>query len=95
MYQNIASNSVFNSISPASSLLAKLVPEFVAINFSGHQPNFTINGADGLIYIVQSSTDLVVWSNVFTNTPGAMPFTWTDVVSGNSPQKFYRALLAP
>jgi hypothetical protein len=94
-YLNIASNSFFNSCSFASSLATSLVPNFTAINMSGDQPVFNVNGADGLTYIIQSSTNLTDWSDVFTNPPAAMPFTWTDGVPPNLPQKFYRVLVAP
>jgi hypothetical protein len=41
--------------------------------------------------IIQASTNLVNWVNIFTNTP---PFTFTDstVMAGS---RFYRALLGP
>jgi hypothetical protein len=38
--------------------------------------------------IVQSSTNMVKWTDVYTNTP---PFTCTDSVAG--PSRFYRAVL--
>jgi sugar lactone lactonase YvrE len=40
--------------------------------------------------VVQVSTNLVNWVNIYTNTP---PFTLTNLVSAASPQCFYRAVL--
>ena len=42
--------------------------------------------------IIQASTDLVNWVNIYTNTP---PFTSTDSMATNFPCRFYRALLGP
>jgi hypothetical protein len=42
--------------------------------------------------IVQASTNLVNWCNIYTNTP---PFTFTDSTSSAYPYRFYRALLGP
>jgi len=42
--------------------------------------------------IIQASTDLVNWVNIYTNTP---PFTFTDSMTTNFPCRFYRALLGP
>jgi sugar lactone lactonase YvrE len=40
---------------------------------------------------VQVSTDLVNWSDVYTNLP---PFVFTDSTAAISPNRFYRAVLA-
>jgi hypothetical protein len=40
--------------------------------------------------IVQMSTNLFNWANVFTGTP---PFTYTDLGSTNFPRRFYRAVV--
>jgi hypothetical protein len=42
--------------------------------------------------IVQVSTDMVNWTDVYTNTP---PFTFTDLMGTTLPCRFYRALLGP
>jgi sugar lactone lactonase YvrE len=42
--------------------------------------------------IIQASTDLVNWSDIYTNTP---PFTFTNSMATTFPQCFYRALLGP
>ena len=40
--------------------------------------------------IIQASTDLVNWVNIYTNTP---PFTFTDSMATNFLSRYYRALL--
>ena len=42
--------------------------------------------------IIQASTDLVNWVNIYTNTP---PFAFTDSMATNFPCRYYRALLGP
>jgi uncharacterized delta-60 repeat protein len=42
--------------------------------------------------IIQASTNLFNWVNIFTSTP---PFTFTDPSSTNYPSRFYRAVLGP
>ena len=52
---------------------------------------FSVHGLSGYSYAVQSSTDTVNWATIATNVS---PFTFTDPDATNSPQKFYRAVLA-
>ena len=42
--------------------------------------------------IIQASSDLVNWINIYTNTP---PFTFTDTMASNFACRYYRALLGP
>jgi hypothetical protein len=51
----------------------------------------TVTG-DPVLTVIQASTNLVSWQNIFTNTP---PFVFTNFQSTNFPIRFYRALLAP
>jgi len=55
----------------------------------------TINGITGPDYIVQISTNLFDWQNLFTNTSPAVPFTFTDTNAAVAPAQFYRVLLGP
>jgi glucose/arabinose dehydrogenase len=41
--------------------------------------------------VVQASTNLVNWSDIYTNTP---PFTFSDAATGFS-ERYYRAILGP
>lgn len=51
------------------------------------QFNFSVSGRSGGQYVVQSSTNLIDWVSVQTNTA---PFTFTDTNTGRWPQCFYR-----
>jgi hypothetical protein len=65
-------------------------------------PAVTNNGLDmqvsgdfGLDYTIQGSTNLVVWTNLFSSNSPALPFSWTDTNASTLPQRFYRVLLGP
>ena len=70
-----------------------LTPPIVNSGFGVGSSGFylTVTG-DPVSTIVQASTNLVNWQNIFTNTP---PFVFTNFQSTNFPIRFYRALLAP
>jgi uncharacterized repeat protein (TIGR01451 family) len=53
------------------------------------QFHLTVSGNSAYPVIIQSSTNLVNWVNISTNTP---PFTFTDTVS-SARYRFYRALV--
>jgi hypothetical protein len=68
------------------------VPQLQAIGTNGV---FQLNVSMPSPYystIIQASTDLVNWANLYTNTP---PFTFTDSMATNFPCRYYRALLGP
>ncbi|TAL05679.1 MAG: DNRLRE domain-containing protein, partial [Verrucomicrobia bacterium] len=52
-----------------------------------------INGASGPDYQIQSSTNLVNWSAVFTTNSPPMPFAWTN--NAGLPMNFFRILAGP
>jgi Fibronectin type III domain len=54
--------------------------------------SFSVSGISGYQYVVQSSTDLVNWVPVQTNTA---PFTFTDTNAVATPQCFYRTYYLP
>jgi uncharacterized repeat protein (TIGR01451 family) len=51
---------------------------------------FSVSGSGGST-VIQASTNLVNWANVYTNTP---PFTYTNDVT-SFPYRFYRAVTGP
>jgi hypothetical protein len=63
--------------------------------WSAGQFVLTLSGQIGPDYIIQTSTNLVDWTSIATNTPAAMPFQWTDTVSGPLPMLFYRIQVGP
>ena len=54
---------------------------------------FNLAGVAGQNVVVESSTDLVNWTALSTNTLGNGPLYFSDPASGNFPQRFYRARL--
>jgi hypothetical protein len=52
--------------------------------------NFTVIGLSGRNYIVQTSTDLINWSPIYTN---AAPFTFQFTNGMTQTQQFYRAII--
>jgi pectate lyase len=52
--------------------------------------SLTVNGDAGHNYVIQTSTNLAVWTSIFTNPMPVLPFTWSDTEAGNFSQQFYR-----
>jgi hypothetical protein len=70
-------------------------PTESSVDYSNGQFSLTINGTAGPDYIVQTSTDLINWQNLFTNSSPTLPFTFTDTNAVTAPVQFYRILLGP
>ncbi|HTR41016.1 MAG TPA: immunoglobulin domain-containing protein [Pseudomonadales bacterium] len=51
--------------------------------------SLTVSGGSGSSFIVQGSTNLVDWINLYTNF-SPTPFTWSDSNADNFSQQFYR-----
>jgi hypothetical protein len=64
------------------------------ISVAGGQFSFHVSGQSGPDYAIETSTNLVQWSNVFITNSPTLPFNWTDAAT-NSPQRFYRIKLGP
>ncbi|MGO9479283.1 MAG: fibronectin type III domain-containing protein, partial [Limisphaerales bacterium] len=70
------------------------LPALTSVSFSNMQFSMHVSGQAGPDYEIQTSTNLMQWSNVFiTNSPG-VPFVWRDTNSA-VPQRFYRVKLGP
>ena len=54
-----------------------------------------MTGLTGKTYVFQSSTDLVSWISLSTNTLAGSPFYFTDSTASNAPYRFYRAIQEP
>lgn len=92
VYQNIASNSTFTTYGNVAATPAA-TPTFSAGSMASGKMSFQINGDARFSYTVQGSTNLAVWTDLFTTNPPAMPFTWTDDSTTNFASRFYRVLL--
>ncbi|HEX7617929.1 MAG TPA: putative Ig domain-containing protein, partial [Verrucomicrobiae bacterium] len=57
------------------------------------QFKFQVNGTTGPDYIIASSTNRAVWSDIFTNLSPSMPFQFTNTVTLTN--RFFRARLSP
>jgi hypothetical protein len=71
-----------------------VTPQIATASGGGNQLVLQVSGASGPDYQIQSSTNLINWSAVFTTNSPPMPFTWTN---GNSslPQNFFRIQAGP
>jgi uncharacterized repeat protein (TIGR01451 family) len=50
---------------------------------------FSVTGTPGVTNVIQASTNLVNWVNIYTNVS---PFNYTNMNTGSYPQQFYRAI---
>lgn len=76
------------------TVLPVTVPTFSSLTISNQLFKASIIGAAGPDYIIQASTNLTGWTNLFLTNSPAMPFTWTAVTT-NFPLRFYRILIGP
>lgn len=99
IYSVIVTNSA-GSITSTNALLnvsviAPTKPQVSGSTFSNGTFRLTVNGESGHDYIIQTSTNLAVWTSVFTNPSPALPFNWSDPDAGNFNRRFYRVQLGP
>jgi uncharacterized repeat protein (TIGR03806 family) len=62
------------------------------IGFSNGLFQMTFSGPAGSNYVLQTSTNLLRWTPLSTNTPLASPFTLTDTNTPAASARFYRVL---
>ena len=65
------------------------------ITYTNGQFRFQVSGTTGPDYIIGVSTNLIQWSDVFTNLSPATPFEYLDTGAGLFNNRFYRARLSP
>ena len=65
-------------------------PQLSNVSLSGGVFSMTVNGSSGVDYVVQASTNLVDWDNIFTNHLPTPPFIWSDGAAGNFARRYYR-----
>lgn len=64
------------------------------VSYAGGHFTLQLDGPLGPAYSVESSTDLLHWVSLGTNTPGSMPYKVIDSNAGTS-RRFYRAVEGP
>jgi hypothetical protein len=50
------------------------------------------SGVVGQTYVLESSTDLLNWTPISTNTPVDVPFTLVDPAASAAPYRYYRVV---
>jgi hypothetical protein len=59
-------------------------PAVSSVSVAGGQFSFSVSGQSGPDYAIESSTNLVQWSNVFITNSPALPFNWTATADQRS-----------
>ncbi|MGC9943852.1 MAG: chitobiase/beta-hexosaminidase C-terminal domain-containing protein, partial [Verrucomicrobiota bacterium] len=82
---SVAVIGLFNIVPPLNQLFA---PELLA------DGSFQVNywGSTGQTYVLQTSTNLLDWISINTNTPAFEPFTLVDPGASGVPYRFYRVI---
>ncbi len=84
-----ATQSFYVTVRPLNS------PTVNGIILTNNQMTLTVGGDSGPDYLIQVSTNLILWQDVFTNLSPTPPFNWTDSGATNFTTRFYRILLGP
>jgi len=83
-----ASTNSQAAVAPASSVQPAAAATLSAVSRANNQFSFQVAGVSGQKYIVQTTSDFILWTSVETNTA---PFTFQDNTVAGSSQRFYRA----
>jgi hypothetical protein len=65
-----------------------------ALGYTNSQFKLQVGGTTGPDYIISTSTNLTVWSDLLTNFSPATPFQYSDTNAGLSGHRFYRVRLS-
>ena len=95
----VASDNATPSLSATQNFTITVRPVTLPVATSQGMSNgvfrFNINGVTGPDYTVVASTNLLIWTNLFTTNPATLPFTWADTNLSKFPRRFYRVSLGP
>jgi len=95
----VVTDNGFPSLSATQSFTVTVrsvtVPQIFSPNLSRDQFFVQVSGSLGPDYILQASSNLVIWANLLTTNPISLPFTFVDRDAGNLVKCFYRVLLGP
>jgi pectate lyase len=92
---NLAGSAVSSNAVLVVSVTSPAAPQLSGLIYNDGTFSLTVNGDSGHDYIIQASTNLADWSNIFTNSMPTPPFVWTDTNAGNFGQRYYRVEIAP
>ena len=95
---NTLSSTQTNTITVApvqTPIVAMSWSNVVVGSTSTPQVRLSIQGQTGPDYLLLASTNLTNWTAISTNTPGTLPFLWTDTNASQHPKRFYRVQLGP
>jgi hypothetical protein len=84
-----ATQSFVVTVNPA------VIPGISAALMTNGVFSLQITGAAGPDYVIQTSTNLVDWTGIFTSTPSILPFAWGDTNAVVQPQQFYKVSIRP
>jgi pectate lyase len=94
VYSVIVTNTAGSVLSTYASLAVvaatPAMPQVSGSVYANGTFSLTVNGDAGHNYIIQTSTNLTVWTSIFTNPMPALPFTWSDSSASNYNRQFYR-----
>jgi hypothetical protein len=77
-------NSAPASATPAAPVVLTAAP------WTNGQFTLQFPGVDGQDYVIETSTNLIDWTPIFTNQPTGGQFIYTDT-NATDPARFYRA----
>jgi pectate lyase len=94
VYSVVVTNSTASVASTNVSLnltvTTPAMPQVSGSVYTNGTFSLTVNGDAGYNYIIQTSTNLTIWTSIFTNPMPTLPFTWSDTGASNYSQQFYR-----
>ena len=80
---------------PFTVIVRPLAPvTLTALGYTNSQFKLQVGGTTGPDYIISTSTNLTVWSDLLTNFSPATPFQYSDTNAGLSGHRFYRVRLS-
>ena len=65
------------------------------VPFEGEAFRLRLTGQPGMRFTLQTSSNLVSWTPLVTNSSTSGAFDYTDARSTNAPRRFYRAVMLP
>ena len=87
---NLAGSAASTNVLLNLSVTTPAMPQVSGSAYNNGTFSLTVNGDSGHDYIIQASTNLTVWTSIFTNPMPTLPFTWNDSGASNFSQRFYR-----